>query len=156
MTRLLTSGERMLTRSMFGCDLALDGVTIRRSKWFPFQPRNVIMAPCGHVHVHPQSDLWSEDYSREGLPLQALLLHELTHVWQTQQKGKLYLPLMRHPFCKYRYDFQPGRPFARYGIEQQAELVRHAFLARQGHAVSGAPPLAELERLLPFNRPRGS
>ncbi len=152
MRRPLTAGERTLARSMFGPDLALDQVTIRRSKWFPFQPRNVIMAPTGHVHVHPESHLWSEDYAQEGLPLQALLLHELTHVWQTQKKGKLYLPLMRHPFCKYRYEFEPGRPFHRYGIEQQAELVRHAFLARRGQPAAGAPGLAEIERILPFGR----
>jgi hypothetical protein len=150
--RPLSAGERMLARSMFGSGLELDGVTIKRRKWFPFQPVNVLMAPTGHVHVHPESPMWSEDYSRESLPLQALLLHELTHVWQTQRKGKFYLPLMRHPFCRYRYTFEPSRPFHRYGIEQQAELVRHAFLARQGQPVAGAPSLTELERVLPFRR----
>ncbi len=152
MIRPLSAGERMLARSMFGSGLELDGVTIKRRKWFPFQPVNVLMAPTGHVHVHPESPMWSEDYSRESLPLQALLLHELTHVWQTQRKGKFYLPLMRHPFCRYRYTFEPSRPFHRYGIEQQAELVRHAFLARQGQPVAGAPSLTELERVLPFRR----
>ena len=56
----------------------------------------------------------------------------MTHVWQTQTRGRFYLPLMRHPFCRYAYDLVPGRPFARYGLEQQAELVRHAFLAKHG------------------------
>ena len=150
MIRQLTPGERALARAMFGPALALEPITIKRRKWFPFQPIDVLMAPTGHVHVHPKSAMWSDDYSREHLGLQGLLIHELTHVWQTQEKGKLYLPLMRHPFCRYRYTFEESRPFDRYGIEQQAELVRHAFLARAGQPVAGAPPLAQLERTLPF------
>jgi len=35
-----------------------------------------------------------------------------------------------------------GRAFDRYGLEQQAELVRHRFLANRGYAVTsaGEPP----------------
>jgi len=154
MIRPLTTGERALAREMFGDSLLLAPVTIRRRKWFPFQPKDVIMAPTGHVHVHPESHLWSGDYAGEHLGLQALFLHELTHVWQSQEKGKFYLPLMRHPFCRYRYMFEAGKPFGRYGIEQQAELVRHTFLARRGRPVAGAPPLEQLERLLPFRTPQ--
>lgn len=150
MIRRLTPGERALAEAMFGPALDPDPITVQRRKWFPFQPKDVLMAPTGHVHVHPASRLWSEDYSAEAPHLQALFLHELTHVWQTQEKGRFYLPLMRHPFCRYRYTFQEGRPFGRYGIEQQAELVRHAFLARLGHPVPGAPSLEQLQRVLPF------
>ena len=58
---------------------------------------------------------------------------------------------MRHPFCRYDYAVLPGKPFARYGIEQQAEIVRHAFLLRQGVAVAGKPGLDVYEALLPFS-----
>jgi hypothetical protein len=148
--RPLTEGERNLAGSVFGSALDLSAVTVRRRKWFPFQPRNVLMAPTGHVHVHPASDAWSEDYSVERLGLQALLLHELTHVWQSQMRGKYYLPLMRHPFCRYDYAVRPGLKFERYGLEQQAEIVRHVFLLRNRHPFPGAPPLAQLESILPF------
>ena len=47
----------------------------------------------------------------------------------------------------------PGWPLHRYGIEQQAEIVRHAFLLRHGARVPGAPPLAQYETLLPFAPP---
>ena len=36
------------------------------------------------------------------------------------------------------------------GLEQQGEIVRHAFLLRHGRTVPGAPPLATLESILPF------
>ena len=97
------------------------------------------MAPDGHHLVHPQGDLWSDDFSRERRStLQGLFIHEMTHVWQAQQRGRWYLLLMRHPFCRYDYTLEPGWPFERYGIEQQAEIVRHAFLLRRGHAAGCA------------------
>ena len=148
--RPLTAGEIALAASLFGDAIDYDAVTIRHSKWWPFQPRNILMTPCGHIHVPPKSAHWSEDYSVERVGLQALFLHELTHVWQAQTRGKYYLPLMRHPFCRYAYAIKAGWPFERYGLEQQGEIVRHAFLLRRGFTFPGAPPLATLESILPF------
>ena len=148
--RALTDGERNMAASMFGAAIDYEPVRVKREKWFLLQPRETLMAPTGHVHVHPRGSKWSEDYSQEHLWLQGLFLHELTHVWQAQLRGRYYLPLMRHPFCRYRYDFVPGRPFERYGLEQQGEIVRHAFLQRQGFPLSKAPALELLESILPF------
>ena len=108
------------------------------------------MAPTGNIHFHPHGDLWSEDFANERLSMQGLFIHEMTHVWQAQTRGRFYLPLMRHPFCRYDYELEEGRPFAWYGIEQQAEIVRHAFIQRFGWTDFGAPQLAALESLLPF------
>ncbi len=41
------------------------------------------------------------------------------------------------PFCRYTYSLKPGEPLTSYGIEQQAEIVRHAFLLRNGVTVPG-------------------
>lgn len=148
--RALTDGEVALARSIFGEAIDYAPVTLRRRKWFPFQPRGTVMAPCGHIHFHPKGSLWSEDFSAEPLNRQGLFIHEMTHVWQTQERGRFYLPLMRHPFCRYGYRFDPGRPLRRYGLEQQAEIVRHAFLLRRGRGPAGAPPLEQMEAILPF------
>lgn len=108
------------------------------------------MAPDGNIWFHPDSDLFCADFCAGPLHLQGHFIHEMTHVWQAQRGGRFYLPLMRHPFCRYGYDIVPGRPFGRYGLEQQAEIVRHAFLMRQGVPVQGKPPLPVYEALLPF------
>lgn len=100
------------------------------------------MAPCGHLHFPPDSPAYCDDFGDADLSRQGLFIHEMTHVWQTQRRGKLYLPLMRHPFCRYDYSLKPGWPLTRYGIEQQAEIVRHAFLLRNGATVSGASAAA--------------
>ena len=148
--RPLTEGERNLAASVFGGAIDYEPVRIHRRKWFPFQPRHVAMAPSGHIHFHPGGDLWCEDFAHQPLWRQGLFIHEMTHVWQAQKRGRLYLVLMRHPFCRYSYALKPGWPLERYGIEQQAEIVRHAFLLRQGGAVPGAPAPAQYEGVLPF------
>lgn len=149
-SRALTAGETALARTLFGAAIDYDQVRLVHGKWAFFQPRETLMAPCGHIHFHPAGSLWRDDFAGAALDEQALFLHEMTHIWQTQLRGKLYLPLMRHPFCRYRYTLRPGRVFERYGIEQQAEIVRHAFLLRSGFHISGKPPRAIYEALLPF------
>lgn len=144
--RPLTAGEIELARSMFGDAIDYGRVRIIRGKWWPLQPRGIVMAPTGNIHFHPTDQRWSEDFSKTPLELQGLLIHELTHVWQAQTRGRFYLPLMRHPFCRYAYDLKPGWSFESYGLEQQAEIVRHAFLARRGVRLSAVPDPA----LLPF------
>lgn len=135
---------------MFGAAIDYDTVRLHRRKWIFFQPKRAIMAPDGHIWVHPASDLWADDYSSARLGLQALFLHEMTHVWQAQKRGRWYLVLMRHPFCRYHYSFIPGWSLVRYGLEQQAEIVRHVHLMRHGHRPEGVAPLAQLEAILPF------
>jgi hypothetical protein len=147
--RTLTPAERNLAASMFGTAIDYAQVRVHAAKWWPFQPRRVTMAPDGHIWFHPQGGLYCEDFSRQDLGAQSLFVHEMAHVWQ-HQRG-IFLPLARHPFCRYDYALKPGWPLARYGLEQQAEIVRHAFLLRQGAAVRGAPPLAQYETLLPFD-----
>ncbi len=59
-------------------------------------------------------------------------------------------PLRRHPFCRYDYAIKPGWTLERYGIEQQAEIVKHAFLLARGASVAGAPPREVYRAILPF------
>ena len=94
----------------------------------------------------PADPRWSDDFSTGPLSSQGLFIHEMTHVWQTQKRGRFYLPLMRHPFCRYAYQLREDWTFDRYGLEQQAEIVRHAFMARNGARLAAVPP----DGLLPF------
>lgn len=106
------------------------------------------MAPRGNIHFHPKSPSYCDCFASAKIGYQGHLIHELVHVWQ-HQRG-VNLVLRRHPFCRYSYTIKPGWTLDRYGIEQQAEIVRHTFLLRQGVAVPGAPPLPTLESILPF------
>lgn len=148
MKRALTPGEISLARGVFGDAIDYDEARVANSKWIFFQPRDRAMAPLGCIHFHPSDPCYHDDFGGAALHEQGVFIHEMVHVWQ-HQRG-IFLPLKRHPFCRYEYALKPGRPFRRYGLEQQAEIVRHAFLLRRGLVVPGAPPLAQYESLLPF------
>ncbi|MBX7531649.1 vgr related protein [Qipengyuania sp. 1XM1-15A] len=148
--RPLTPGEIALARTVFGDAIDYSLVTIRRRKWFPFQPTRVTMAPRGHLHFHPKSANYCEDFSKESVIRQGLLIHELVHVWQTQTRGSWYLVTHRMPWARYDYSLKPGWPLERYGIEQQAEIVKHAFWLRNGVKLAGAADVAAYDLLVNF------
>lgn len=146
--RALTFGEIALARSVFGDAIDYSRTGIANRKWIFFQPPHVTMAPMGCIHFHPRGGCYRDDFSTASLDLQGLFIHEMVHVWQHQQG--IFLPLRRHPFCRYDYSLKPGWRLARYGLEQQAEIVRHVFLMQRGVQLAGAPPLEQYRGILPF------
>lgn len=146
--RSLTDGETALVRSVFGTAIDTLPVRIHRRCWWWLQPRRMTMAPDGHLWFHPRGTVYRDDFSLSPLPLQGHFIHEMTHVWQYQ--CGIFLPLRRHPFCRYAYSLKPGWTLSRYGLEQQAEIIRHIFLLRRGAKLAGAPPLSHYDGILPF------
>jgi hypothetical protein len=146
--RALTTREKALVHSIFHDAIDIDRVRIHNRRWWWFQPRRITMAPDGHLWFHPKSDLFCDDFCARDMSLQGLFIHEMTHVWQHQQG--IFLPLRRHPFCRYDYSLKPGWTLKQYGLEQQAEIIRHIFLLRAGIKVAGAPPLAQYDGVLGF------
>ena len=153
-SRFLTPDEIALARGVFGGAIDYHRVRVHEAKWWPLQPSGVTMAPDGDLWFHPKGGLFCADFCATPAHIQGHFIHEMTHVWQAQRSGKWWLPLMRHPFCRYAYDIIPGKPFARYGIEQQAEIVRHLFLLRGGGTIARKPSLAVYEALVQFSAAR--
>ncbi len=141
--RRLTPGEQALVAGLFGAAIDCRRVRVRRAKYWALHPWWVTMAPDGDIWCHPNGPNWSADYAAEAPGFQAHFIHEMVHVWQYQVGG--HLALRRPPLARYRFRLAPGKPFGRYGIEQQAMIVEQAFRARQ----RGRPDPA-LEALLPF------
>ncbi|MFN2100684.1 vgr related protein [Altererythrobacter sp. MF3-039] len=135
---------------MFGIAIDYSKVKIRRRKWFPFQSRRVTMAPRGHIHFHPLGANYCDDFSTASLSLQAHFIHEMTHVWQSQTRGSWHLVTHRMPWARYHYSLKPGWPLTRYGIEQQAEIVKHAFLLRNGIKLAGVADKSAYDVLVSF------
>lgn len=146
--RPLTDAEIALSRSIFGDAIDYAAARVSNRKWAFFQTRRYVMAPTGTIHFHPDDSDYCDDFSCSSLYLQGIFIHEMTHVWQ-YQKG-IYLPLRRHPFCRYDYSLKPGWKLEKYGLEQQAEIVRHVFMLRHGAHLPGAPPLEQYRGILPF------
>lgn len=108
------------------------------------------MAPRGHLHFHPQSSAYCDDFAAASLVRQGHFIHEMTHVWQVQSRGLWFLVFNRMPWARYDYSLRPGWPLSRYGIEQQAEIVRHAFLLRHGARLAGVGEAAAYDTLVNF------
>ncbi len=106
---------------------------------------------AGHLHFHPHGDIYCDDFCETPVERQGLFIHEMTHVWQAQRRGRWFLMLMRWPFDRYSYTLKPGWPLQRYGLEQQAEIVRHYFLLSKRRTVPGAPSIAAYRAILPFH-----
>ncbi len=148
--RPLSESEVKLARSIFGDAIDYSKVLIRRRKWAFFQPKQVTMAPRGHIHFHPGGSAYCDDFATASLHQQAHFIHEMVHVWQTQTRGEWYLVLNRMPWARYDYALRPGWKLDQYGIEQQAKIVEHAFLLRNGGVVAGVADKKAYDVLVNF------
>ncbi len=147
--RGLTAGERAIAAAVFGETLDASCCRIKQRRWWPLQPRSIVMAPDGHLYFAPGAPGYCDDFFARPIQVQAFFLHEMTHVWQHQCGTNLIWA--RGLLARYRYlPLQAGKAFELYGIEQQAEIVRHYWLLKHGIAFQDAPPLALYEKLLPF------
>ncbi|WP_374280732.1 vgr related protein [Novosphingobium sp.] len=139
-----------MVRSVFGAAVDCREVRVRRRKWWWLHPRHVTMAPWGHIHFHPESGSYCDDFSAARIELQAHFIHEMTHVWQAQTRGRWWVVLRGMWDRQYSYRLREGWPLERYGLEQQAEIVAHTFLYRRGSNPRTAASAAELERIVRF------
>ncbi|MFJ6023910.1 hypothetical protein ACIQC9_04850 [Brevundimonas sp. NPDC092305] len=136
MIRGLTIGERALAEEAFGDSLDLDRVRIAGSPW-PFNRAFVPGDWFGRTWILWPKTHMPTDASTATLGVQALLIHELTHVWQAQQGVNLLTGKLRagDSLAAYRYPLDVDCDWATLNIEQQAMVVEHRFLLRRGGRV---------------------
>jgi hypothetical protein len=149
-SRPLTPGEVDLAHSVFGDAIDYARVRIFRKKYFPLQPRERTMAPNGNIYFHPRSLAYRDDFSGAETYLQALFIHEMTHVWQHQGGTNVRKAIFNR---RYRYRLVRGKAFRRYGLEQQCEIVRDYFLVSSRQRGAG---LEQFEDILPFSDKRNA
>lgn len=141
--RALSDGEIELGRSMFDAEIPWRWVRVWRLPPTLFSA----MVPLGRGIVFGR---WRarKDFASAHLNEQAWFIHELAHVWQAE-RGTM-LPVAKLGALgahAYAYSARDGAAFNSYNIEQQAEIVRHLFLARAGATAKGAPPREFLEEI---------
>ena len=140
MARPLTPGERRLAKSVFADAVRLDQVRVHGGGFGAF-------AVTLGAHLFMPRHLASDDLSSADLLSQALLVHELMHVWQFQTRPVATLASWAAVAASggygpglpgYRYSL-PLAAFASLNLEQQASVVEHAFLLRAGRRSSRMP-----------------
>lgn len=135
--RRLTAGEAALADEVFG--RGLDAGRVRLLA-LPLWARAFVAGP--RLMVWPAAEALA-DFSEAPLGVQAVFVHELTHVWQAQNGVSLLVAKLKAGDSRaaYAYDLTAEPEFARLNIEQQAMVVQHAFTASRGGTV---PHTAEL------------
>ena len=128
--RALSSGERDLAVLMFGA-----GLDTGRVKVLAVPVWRRAFVPHGGLMIWPAAEA-RLDFADAPIPVQAVFVHELTHVWQGQRGINLLAAKLRagDSQATYAYDLSDDTVFAALNIEQQAMIVQDGFLALQGHA----------------------
>jgi len=151
MIRPLTQGERLLASEAFGESLGLDAIRFLPAPW-PFSRAFVPGRWFGRDWIVWPGRSLPEDLSAAPLHLQAMLVHELTHVWQAQQGLNLLTGKLRAGDRPASYEYPVGMDcgWETLNIEQQAMVVEHRFrLTRGGQAPADA---AFYDRVCPIGR----
>ncbi|MDE1153908.1 MAG: hypothetical protein PW788_15350 [Micavibrio sp.] len=130
--RPLTAGEIALARGVFGNAIDYATVTVTPDKFMGFHPEGTAMAPDGNLYMH---GCYQPDYSALPVYEQSVFIHEMTHVWQFQNKilqpvaeaVKLNLKLKFDYAAAYPYTLDAKKDLLEYNMEQQASIVEDYF-----------------------------
>ena len=94
----------------------------------------------GNIYFHPEGASGRRTSRRSRSRRQGFFIHEMTHVWQAQAKGRFYLPLMRHPFCRYRYRSTESVRSNAMAWSSKRKSSGTCFLAERGIQPPVCPP----------------
>ena len=158
--RFLTPGEKEIVNKHFNNNINLDEVQIYNKGYANGLLNNRVSAPNGNVYVGPKNNSlgWDEDYSNNRLRDQSVLIHEMTHVYQTQNgKGSLIddaiVAKIQHPFSD-KNMYTPDINFNSNGrvtstwddlnIEQQATVSEKVFLENNNPGYSAPQGYSEV------------
>lgn len=147
--RSMTAGEQALATSVFKKQIDFSKVKIYNKKWALFQPDDTVMAPNGNIYYPPVHSGYTADISTLSVHNKALLIHELTHVWQDQHGVNVTL----RGIFERDYDYLPitvSTVFGDLGIEEQGDLVRDYYYQTQGYRNKVWPPLSVYITVIPW------
>ena len=150
--RALTGSERRLARSALGDAVRLDTVRLVGSPW-PFDRAFVPGTVAGRDWIVWPARGLPDDIAVAPMAVQAMLIHELVHVWQAQCGVNLGVAKLKAGFKAAAYAY-PAAPCGWDGlnIEQQAMVMQHRFLRSRGRTAPADH--AVFDACAPFGRGR--
>jgi hypothetical protein len=129
--RLLTDREIDLARTVFGD--AIDYSIVKIFGAIPGVAGAIGIAPNGNIYM---IGCYRADYAAENSHSRAHFIHEMTHVWQFQNKILNPVPAaialnLKHKFnylASYYYHLDETKDLTDYNMEQQASIIQEYFL----------------------------
>lgn len=140
--RRLTSGEKVMARTMFSDSLNYDDIYIYQGKFLPgIQGDRVAMAPNGHIYF--PKDIYVIDFSLGTAEDQRLFIHEMTHIWQYQLDYNvighgLFEQIKNLINSSYSYELNPSNNLSHYNLEQQGAIISDYFSLRYANPLGVA------------------
>ncbi|MCT4710845.1 type IV secretion protein Rhs [Enterobacteriaceae bacterium H11S18] len=124
--RLMTQGEIMLAKSLYGNSIKYNQVWVHCDSYLPFglQNENTAMAPNGEIYFRKEK--YYRDFSHAPVRDKHIFLHEMMHVWQHQKGYNVRLKGMFSWASNYHYTL--GDALLDYPLEQQAGIVSDYWL----------------------------
>jgi len=133
--RGLTEGEQRLARSEFGDGLDLTPIRLLPAPW-PFDRAFVLGRWFGRDWILWPGRRLPTDFSVAPVSLQAVLIHEMVHVWQARTGINLLAGKLKAGDGPGAYRYPATRcDWTGLNIEQQAMAVEHRFRASRGQRV---------------------
>ena len=129
--RGLTEDEIANARSMYGDKIDYSKVRVITGGDMTFWGK--ILTHKGDAVVWGNTIYFPNDKEKNTMYSQdrdsGWLVHEMGHVYQYQEHGWSYVPRSAWDQVTkgkdaYKYEIKPGKDFSKYGIEQQADIVR--------------------------------
>lgn len=138
MIRGLTAGERRLAREALGDAVDLAMVRFFPTPW-PFDRALVPGRWFGRDWIAWPVRQLPADFAAAPLRLQAVLVHELVHIWQAQTGVNLLNAKLKagDRADSYRYAVSNDCHWDALNIEQQAMVVEHRFRLSRGERTPG-------------------
>ncbi len=158
MARTLTAKEIHIARILFKNAIDYDKVKIHNGKYFVLQTNNSAMVPNGEIYA---CGIYSDDYTKETGAMRGFFIHEMTHVWQYQNKICNMMTAAVWEFLKcglnyektYHYKLDTDKELVTYGMEQQAAIIEDYYrmsvegLACRSGRIQNIESGTELKRL---------
>ena len=130
--RPLTGAEKKVASSVFGRSINLNTVKVTNTLGLAGRPWTTNSPPLYTINVGKKGYKSLLD----GDGLKRLLIHELTHVWQGQHGVRFMSNSAYHQALSAihnggstggAYNYQPGKQWSQYNVEQQASIVEDWF-----------------------------
>lgn len=142
--RPLTKGERALARMIFKDSIDYNLVKISDRPYSPLQGKDVTMAPNGHIYCN---NTYRDDFSKCSNSMQSHFIHEMTHIWQYQNRvihpvWGAAKEMLKHKFnyaSAYKYEINTSKDFIDYGLEQQACILGDYFSLKNNQLLCASP-----------------
>ena len=141
-TRGLTQGEIDLAKEIFGDAIDYAKVKIHDTQAHMLHPTGSAITPSGEIFAY---GCCRQDFSTASPAQRAFFIHEMTHVWQYQNRildpvKEALREAFRHGVNyftgAYEYTLEKGKDLTAYGMEQQASIIEDYFLLYHENAPS--------------------